>query len=115
MHLYVQISSDKRIRATVPYEFIWATNGEALSLNGLLAPSRYDPLVGRRRAAAQQLNSRWQMGEGSRAAQAAAAAGLGNRRATAPLTIFIFQISPTMKRLLLLFLSRVSPADMASL
>ena len=65
MHLYVQISSDKRIRATVPYEFIWATNGEALSLslNGLLAPSRYDPL-----AAAQQLNSRWQMGEGSRAA-----------------------------------------------
>lgn len=100
----------------MPYEFIWATNGEALSLNGLLAPSRYDPLVGRRRAAAQQLNSRWQMGEGSRAAQAAAAAGLGNRRAAAaPLTIFIFQISPTMKRLLLLFLSRVSPADMASL
>ena len=55
----------------MPYEFIWATNGEALSLNGLLAPSRYDPLAGRRRAAAQQLNSRWQMGEGSRAAQAA--------------------------------------------
>ena len=84
----------------------------SLSFNGLLAPSRYDPLVGR--AAAQQLNSRWQMGEGSRPAQTAA--GPGNRRAAAaPLTIFIFQISPTMKRLLLLFLSRVSPADMASL
>ena len=98
----------------MPYEFIWATNGAALSLslNGLLAPSRYDPL-----AAAQQLNSRWQMGEGSRTAQARAAmARPGNRRAAArPLTIFIFQISPTMKRrLLLLFLSRVSPADIVN-
>ena len=93
----------------MPYEFIWAANGEALSLslNGLLAPSRYDPLlVGSRRAAAQQLNSRWQMGEGSRAAQATGPGKSEGGGAAAPLTIFIFQISPTMKRLLLLSLYR---------